>query len=171
MVEVSLGADKNVPPHVVADAAANVYQEVVAAGVAGAEVDAVAGRLETIETSGLPPDAAHEIKAGPLAHAWLVQAVEREQNGAEGDTKSRVVSLSPSPCRLKVEADPFVEDYVAADARIQASLFGHKTGTGNEGARGRPRGQERSEAKHGICLLRPGEASQQKGRSECCEQR
>ena len=67
MVEVRLGPHKEISAYVVADAASNVHQEVIAAGVAGSEIDAVAGRLETIEASGLPADAAHEVGADLLA--------------------------------------------------------------------------------------------------------
>src|SRR5579863_7583788 len=54
VVVVNLRTDKDVPPHVVADASADVYQEVVAAGVAGPEIEAIAVLLETVEASALP---------------------------------------------------------------------------------------------------------------------
>jgi len=127
VIEVSLGPDKDVSPYVVADAAANIDQKVVAAGVAGAEKDAVASGLVTIEACALPADASHEIDAYLLAQVGLVHAVEVKKDGAEGYAKPGVISLSRSPRSLKVEADAFVEDDVRADAWVQASLFGYHT--------------------------------------------
>jgi hypothetical protein len=130
VIEVSLGPDKDVSPYVVADAAANIDQKVVAAGVAGAEIDAVAGWLVTVEAGALPADASHEIDAHLLAQVGLVHAVEVKKDGAEGYAKPGVISLSRSPRSLKVEADSFAEDDVPADAGVQASLFGYHTTVG-----------------------------------------
>jgi len=167
VVEVRLGPHKDISVYVVADAAANIHQEMVAAGVAGTEIDAVAGRLVTIEASGLPADAAHEVGADLLAQAGLVHAVEVKQDGAEGYAKSRVISSARFPGSLKIEADVFVKDDVSADTWVQASLFGYHTTTYT--ARGRPRRQDRTEAEHGVSLLRVGEGAEQEKRTEWCE--
>jgi len=145
VVEVGLRAEKKVSPYVVADAAANIDQEVVAAGVivAGETV----GAIRQIESSGLPTDAGHEVRADFLADARLVHAVEIKQNRAERlTTGSAISSLTPFPTTLKGEADAFVEYDIRAHAGIKASLFG----TDARGRVARPRRHNGAAAEHGI---------------------
>src|SRR5579884_2488347 len=56
--ETHFRTDEHVSPEVVADAAANINQEVMRAVVASAEVHAVARGLIAVGSRGLPPDSA-----------------------------------------------------------------------------------------------------------------
>ena len=158
-------------PNVVADATANVDQKVIAAAIAGAEINAIAGRLVTIEASALPSDAAHEIEAGLRAQLRLVHAIQGKQDRAEGNAKSGVISLASLPGSLKIEADALVEDDISADAWVEATLFGYEATTPGYGARGRPRGHDRAASEHGISLLRLGETGQTEESTNCREER
>ena len=132
VIVVSLWADEDVSPEVVAEAAANINKEVVAAVVAGAEIDATAGIRIAIEAGALPADAAQEVKAYLLAELGLIIAVECKDNRAIRNAQASIVPLAASPCGFKGEADPFVKNDVSADAGIEASFFGNEaTPTGD----------------------------------------
>jgi hypothetical protein len=120
----NLRAEKHVPPHVVTNASTSIEQEVIAAGIASVEDLATGGGGESIETSCLPANATHQIKASFLAQPGLVDAVKVENDGTIGLTEATEVSLAGSPCGVKAEADTPVKDDIGADIHIQAALFG-----------------------------------------------
>jgi hypothetical protein len=150
VIVVNLGAHKDSSPHVVTDAASDVYQEVVAGCETGVEIDAVGRVGETVEASTLQTDAGHKIETDFLIQAGLIHSVEVGQDGTEGlSARSSVRSLAAFPRGLKAEADAFFENDVGADAGIKASLFG---ATRSYGA-SRFRRQEGAAAEHHVSLL------------------
>src|SRR6266446_5862277 len=166
VVVVNLGTNKNVSPDVVADAAADIRQEVTTANeiVAGKTVRAVG----QIKTSTLPADASHEVQADLLAHLGLVHDVEIRKDGTIGlSAGSAVRSLAPSPGSLKVEADAPVEDYVGTETWVEASLFW----TEASGCVARSRRQESVAAEHGVPLLRRGKLGEEQEGEHRCEKR
>jgi hypothetical protein len=162
VVIMNLWADKDVSPHVVADATANIHQEVVAADkIVAAEC---AGAKRQIEASALPADAGHEIGTHLFAQLGLVHRVE------VGDDRTirlaEVISLRSPPSSLKVEAHAFAEDNVGADAWVKAAFFGTHaciwvTGSGR---------QKRAEAEHRIALLGGGKLGEEQETENGCEQ-
>src|SRR5882724_7435582 len=81
VVEVRLGPEKHVAPHVVAEASANMHQKVIVADVAGVEINAAHGVGELIEPGALPADPTHQVGAEFLAQSGLVHAVEVKKEG------------------------------------------------------------------------------------------
>ncbi len=155
-----LGADENVAPNVVADTAANVDQEVVAAAIAGAKIHAIAGRLISIKAGALPTDARHQISSDLLTQTGLVDAIEVEEDRAIRLTKSSEVTLSTSPRGVESNTETLVKDYVGADVGVQTSLFrANQIDKARRAAIGGPGRHDGSESKHGVPLLGGSEIS------------
>ena len=149
-----LRADEHVSPNVVADTAANVDQEVVAAAIAGAKVDAVAGWLISVKTRALPAYAGHQIGSDLFTQAGLVDAIEVEQDRAIRLTKSSEVALAASPRSVEAKPNALVKDHIRADVGIKATLFrANQIDKSRCAAIGSPGGHDGTETKHGICLL------------------
>jgi len=163
VVVVNVRADKEVSPHVVADAAAKVHQEAVVAGEIVAS-EAV-GAIGQIEASALHADATHEIKADLLAQLGLVHGVEVRDDGTIRLTE--VISLRPPPSSLKAESDAFAEDDVGANTGVKATLFGTEAGCWAA----RPRRYERATAEHSIPLLGGGKLGEEQDCKNGCEKR
>ncbi len=126
VVVVNLWADKDVVPNVVADAAAEVFHEVVAAGVVDTPAAEVAAGdyLRDVEACAGDTDAAHKIKPNFLAQTRLKEPVEVGQDGAVVFVFSGIVSLAGSPRGFNVKAKAALEaNDVTADADIGATLF------------------------------------------------
>jgi len=166
VVEVNLGADKEVSPDVVADTAADIHQEVTGAHKILAAKSA--GTIRQIEASALPANAGHEIRADLLAQFGLVHGVEVRDDGTIGlSARSAVGSLARSPCSLEVEADALVEDYVGADTGVEASFFRTKASiwVARSGRR------ENVAAEHGVPLLGRGKLGEEQEGEKRCEKR
>jgi hypothetical protein len=149
-VVVRFGADEDVAPDVVTDAAADIDQEMVGTDVVGAAYK-VAPVGTTVEASALPTDSSHQVKTCLLAEPGLVHAVEVKQDRAEGYTTWPAVGCLPSsPRGVKAQTDTFVEDYVETNIGIQPPLFG---ATGVEVTRRSSGRHQRTETEHGIGLL------------------
>ena len=119
VVVANLRADKDVVPHVVANAGTHVDQEVVAALEAGAEIDTTGGRRVAVEAGALKADAPQKIESDSFAQLGLVHAVEVEDDGAEGLTAGLAVStLGRSPGGFKIEAHALMEDDVEVEIGI-----------------------------------------------------
>jgi len=157
-----------VSPDVVAHAAADIDQEAMVAGEAGAEVNAIAGVVVSVESGALPADAGHEIEANLFGYVGLVHGVEVGNDGAVGlATSSAVVSGGTSPRGLKVEANALVEDDVGADAGVKAPLLGTACKIGARSTRG----QNRAASKHGVRLLGGGKLGQEEDCENGCKKR
>jgi hypothetical protein len=151
VVEMRLGSDEHVSPDVVANTAADVHQKMIAAVIAGSEIDATAGGLIAVEASRLDADTTHQVEANFLAELGLIQAVEIKQNRTVRNAESGIVSLAGFPGRFKVEAYALLEDDVATDAGVQTALFRHKATTLNAVVRSWR--HDGAEADHGVALL------------------
>ncbi len=162
VVVVNLWADKYVIPHVVAQAATNVYEEVVAATETGTKVEAACGVYQSVEARALPPDAAHEIGAELFAQLGLVHAVKVQNDGAERlAAGATVFSLAGFPGGLEVKAQTIVEDDIGAYIWVQAPGFGYEASKAVTWvARRRSYPDDRAKAEHGIALLCLGETGE-----------
>jgi hypothetical protein len=177
VVVMCFGADENVSPNVIAQADASIHQEVVAAGVARAEVGTADRRLEAVEAGRLPADAAHQVKANFFADAGLIHPVKVKKDGTVGDAKAVEVALSASPDGVKTEAVTLMEDDVGTKIGIDAAFFGAVDLSRGciEAAlvgAGRQRG---AESDHGIALLGgrlvwQDQAGQDKKRKNGCKE-
>jgi hypothetical protein len=162
LVVVNLGTNEEVSPNVVADASADVHQEMVAADerIAGKAV----GAERKIEPGVLPAESRHQVGADLFAQARLVHGVEVKQDGTVGlvleadYAVSRIDSLAGPPRNFAVKADPVFHDHVGAEARVESALF--RLGSSQRGAArgGRHQG---SEPEHGVELLGLGEAAEE----------
>jgi len=152
-------------PDVVADAATNVDQEVIAADVVGA-AEIAAGVIRAVEAGALPADTAHEVNSRLFTEAWLVDAIEIEQERPVRKSFAAIVALTASPHSVKSETHSSVENHVGADVGIQAAFFRTDEGDGRRRRTTRSSGRhEGPETEHGISLLGGTEAGEtQNGR-------
>src|SRR5437660_536599 len=124
VVIANLGADEDVAPNVVADTAAEIFHEVIVAGVVDAAGDVARGRRK-IETGAGDADAGNKVEAEFLAHTRLEECVEAGQDRAVGFIA--VVVRLPYPeggFDVQAEAAVLESDDVTADADVRATLFG-----------------------------------------------
>ncbi len=112
-------------PNFVANTAAEVFHEVIAAGVVDASGDATRGK--EIEPVAGNADAGHEVEAKSLAQLRLEERVNVGEDGAVVFV-TIVVALVIPPGSFDVEAKAaFPEaDEVTADAGIDAILFSQR---------------------------------------------
>jgi hypothetical protein len=82
VIVVNFWADESMAPHVIADTGSHINQEVVGAVIAGTEGIAAIGRLETVETGGLPTDSAKQVGAHLLVETRLVHSIDVKKDGA-----------------------------------------------------------------------------------------
>jgi len=153
VVVMRFGADEDLAPDVVTNAAANMDEEVIVAGIAGAEIDAIRCGNISVEAGALPADAAHDVGAELLAESGLEDRIEVIQDWPVRLTTiaAAVYALAGSPSHFKVEAKPAVEDNVGTHGGVKATLLcdGWVGETGRV-VRGRHQG---TEAEHGVGLL------------------
>lgn len=131
--EAGFGANEHVSPDVVADAGADIDEEVIRTRVAGIEVNATGGVLVCIKTGALPSDSAEQIKTGLLAQPRLINPVKREEQGPIRLTAwSAERTLASFPVDIKCCAKSSLEDNVPAEVQVCPALFranGIATGT------------------------------------------
>src|SRR5260370_556066 len=122
VIVANLGTDKNVAPNVVADAAAKIFHEVIAAGVVDAAGDIARGW--EIESSAGDADSGHQVEAKVLAQTRLEKGVDVGQDGA-GLLIAVVVWLSrPERCfGAKAQAPVAEANQVAADVDVAAAML------------------------------------------------
>jgi len=117
VVIVNLGADKEVVPSVIADASAQMFHQVIAAGVAWAR-PAGAGRVSRqVETVARDAETAHEVQTKILSHLWLEEGVDVGQNWTVF-FRSIVVGLFYPPRCFQVEAYTLSQKNVGAYAGV-----------------------------------------------------
>ena len=174
VVVVDLRADENIGeavPDIVANAAAKVFHEVIAAGVEGASPSRnAAGRNERAGKTGSGhADAGKDVETKLLADAGLIERVDVSEEGTVGFIDVRVVRPLVSPGDLRVKAETVLElDEVAADAEVSTTLFRGWL----KGDRGiaRGRGHQGTAAKQDIALLGRGEVAGEKKQTGGSEQ-
>ena len=113
-------------PNVVADAAAEVFHEVIAAAVIDVPAEvATRGYLRDIEAGAGNADAAKEIGPDFLGNFRLEDSIEVGQDGTIGRVLViRIVALTSPPGDISAEAEVALEaDYVAANVDVGAALF------------------------------------------------
>ena len=161
---MNFGADKDVGqavPNVVAKAAAEIFHEVVAAGVVDAAGNVTRGQqLEAIASDA---DASKKIQAKllVLADLRLEERVDVGEDRAVGLAVARIVGLMVSPSGFCVKAEMvFESDVVNADVDVGAALFRWWLEVHRVIVRGRR--HERAAADHEVCLLSGSECGKQK---------
>ncbi len=161
VVEAGFRAHEDVAPNVVAEATAEIDQEVIRTVVVAAGKSI--GAIGQVEPSALPSDTAHQIETYLLADARLVNTVDIKKDRAEGlAAGSAVRLLARPPGGVKAETDAPVEDNIGADIGIEAPFFGTvgESCGRRDGARIRAGRHHRSKSKHGIGLLCRGQIRQ-----------
>src|SRR3954471_15008359 len=119
LVVANLRANEDVSPDVVADPRPQIHEEMLGALIAGAKIDAVAGRRVAVEASGLPANATHQVKTGFLAELGLVNPIDVEQDGTERlSAAAAVLPLACLPSGIEPEAEAVVQDHVAAKVHV-----------------------------------------------------
>jgi hypothetical protein len=121
-VIVYFGADKDVSPHVVADAAADMHEPLIAVKASRATSRVIATRELTVEDYALASDAGHEVGAGFLTQAGREYYIEVVKNG----TKLLIAVIEPLPGSGRdfcVEADAILENDVSAEAGVVSALL------------------------------------------------
>jgi hypothetical protein len=170
VIVVSLRADKEVTPNPIANASADIFHEVIAAGVVDATPVDVA-RTKKVEAVAGNADAAHEVEASSLAQLRLEERVDVSQNGAVGFV-TIIAGLPISPGTFDVEAEAVLSaqgDDIRADADIGTIVF-RRWLEGRRIAEGRG-GHESCTAEQDVdLLLGRGEVGKQQNRTRGCEQ-
>lgn len=165
---MGFGADEYVSPDVITETAADVDEEVVRALVAGTELITGEGVDDSVVAGALPADTAHQIKAGFLVDARLVNAVEIENQGTIGNALATIIALAAAPDGIKANADAAMEDHVGADIGIESALFGAEErpgGTVQTALVSTWRG-DGSKPKHSVTLLGGREAHKKEKRAD-----
>ena len=127
VVVMRFWTEEDMVPEVITDTAAHVDEEVIVADVARAKVKAIGSVDESIEASGLPPNAAHQVCAELLVESGLEDAVEIEKDRTVGlSAGPAVLTTTSPPCGFEVKADAAVEDDVRTDAGIKTTFFGNR---------------------------------------------
>ena len=122
VIVANLGTDKNVTPNVVADAAAKIFHEMIAAGVVDAAGDITRGRQ--IESSAGNADSGNQVEAQFLAQTRLEKRVDVGQDGAVGLIAVVVCLSRPERCfGAKAQAPVAEANQVAADVDVAAAMF------------------------------------------------
>jgi hypothetical protein len=125
VVIVALGADKDVGqavPNIIAEAAAEVFHKVIAAGVVDAP-GAAAGAKEVEPVAGYA-DAGEKVEANFLGQLWLEEGVDVGKDGAVVFV-TVVACLVIPPRGFNVQAEAMLEgDDVNAKAGIDSAFFG-----------------------------------------------
>jgi hypothetical protein len=121
IVEASLGANKKAALNIELDAATEVDQEMLVAGVVGGVAVAASVAIEAIADGA---EAAVEVKINVIRNLWRIDGVEVEEDGAKIQTLieiSVILSLSGSPVNLASDAEVVPENHIAAKAGIGAA--------------------------------------------------
>lgn len=168
VVVVNLGADEDASPNAVANASAEMLQEVSTAGVVNAsravaggdEVEAIAGNAE----------AAHKVEADFFAQLRLEEQVGVGEDGPVS-LVAEVVSLPIPPGTFDIDAEAMPRtDDIQAEADVGAVFFLRRLEGREIPLAGG--GQKGGAADHDVhLLLSRSEAGKQKNRTHGCEQR
>ena len=124
VVNVSLGADEEVVPEVIAEAPGDVFHKVVCAGVVDAAGEIAARDYSRkVEPGAGNANANHEVKAKFLIQLWLEERVYVRQDGPVGFiTVVAGPVIAPGGLDVNAKAALLVDD-IAADAGISSALF------------------------------------------------
>jgi len=128
MVVANFGAHKKVPPHVIANAGAQIFHEVIGAG----EVDAtdgwaIAGAAEAVEARTGDTDSAQKVEANFFGNARLEKDVETAQKGTVSFTVIRIGSLVIPPGHIELKAKmTLAADDVRAHVQISAAFLARR---------------------------------------------
>jgi len=170
VVDVSLGADKEVVPEVVAETSGEVFHKVVRAGVVDAAGEIAAGdHSREVEAGAGRANAGHEVEAKFLSNFRLVECVYVRQDRAIALVSVVAGPVIP-PGGLKVKAEAAIVVYdIGAHAEISSALFrqfGERlrtvAGVGlHQGAT----------ADHNVGLLGGGKMGQEQESENVCEKR
>lgn len=163
VVIVRLGTNEDISPDVIPDAASEMHQKVIRAGIAGAKRVAVIRGLVAVKAGRLPANAAEQIGPDFLADAGLVNAVEGKLNGPVRLPQAAKVA-ERSPGCIKACAQTLVKDHIAADVGIKATSLRTSKVSGVDTASSCPRRQHGAKTDHGITLLSRGEINKNKKR-------
>lgn len=122
VVVVNLGANENLSPDIVANTAAKMFHEVIAAGVVDATGSvARGGQVESVAGDA---DAGEKVQAKLIAQAWLEERIHVREDRAKL-LITGIVRLMDSKSGFNIQAKAFVAKAheVSADIHVGAALF------------------------------------------------
>src|SRR5580658_2238658 len=126
-------------PNVVAEAASEVFHEVITAAVIDAPAEVTAGGyLRDVEARAGDTDAAEEVRADFLCDSRLEDAIEVGQDWAVSRVlEIRRVALTGPPSSFNAKDDAVLKgDDVAGDVQVKAALFRRRLEVPYAGCRG-----------------------------------
>jgi hypothetical protein len=168
VVVVNFGSHEHVTPNIIAETAAEVFHEVVAAGVVDTSAaDVAAHYLVDVEACAADADTAKDVDAKFLSQTWLVKGVKVRENGAKRyPCSAAVVALVGPPGGSDVKAEALPGHDVAVDVNVAAAVL--RWGEGGIAGGGRQNG---AAADHNIPLLGRGKLGEEQECTNGCEDR
>jgi hypothetical protein len=166
VVVANLGTDEDVAPNVIADTAAKVFHEVIAAGVVDAAGDVTRDR--EIESGAGNADSGEQVEAKFPAETRLEKCVEVGQDGAVG-LIAVVVRLPLPKGSFEAKAKTAVPEAneVTADGDVAAAFLRRLLEVQASGGWGG--GDEGAEAHSDVNLLSMSESGKQSNAGSCDE--